>query len=93
MQRASCIVVDDPYHYFALITQLWKRTHFPAPAPRIHPSAVIDPQAILAPNVSIGAFVCIAAGAVVGEGARIAEHCVIGANAALANVALFIRAL
>ena len=83
MQRASCIVVDDPYHYFALITQLWKRTHFPAPAPRIHPSAVIDPQAILAPNVSIGAFVCIAAGAVVGEGARIAEHCVIGANAVI----------
>ena len=70
LQRTSCIVVDDPYHYFALITQLWKRTHFPAPAPRIHPSAVIDPQAILAPHVSIGAFVCIAAGAVVGEGAR-----------------------
>ena len=83
MQRASCIVVDDPYHYFALITQLWKRTHFPAPAPRIHPSAVIDSQAILAPNVSIGAFVCIAAGAVVGEGAHIAEHCVIGVNAVI----------
>ena len=83
MQRGSCIVVDDPYHYFALITQLWKRKHFPAPAPRIHPSALIDPLAILGPNVSIGAFVCIAAGAIVGEGARIAEHCVIGANAVI----------
>ncbi len=83
LQRTSCIVVDDPYHYFALITQLWKRMHFPAPAPRIHPSAVIDPQATLAPNVSIGAFVCIAAGAVVGEGAHIAEHCVIGVNAVI----------
>ena len=83
MQRGSCIVVDVPYHYFALITQLWKRKHFPAPAPRIHPSALIDPLAILGPNVSIGAFVCIAAGAIVGEGARIAEHCVIGANAVI----------
>lgn len=83
MQRGSCIVVDDPYHYFALITQLWKRQHFPAPAPRIHPSALIDPLAILGPNVSIGAFVCVAAGAIVGERARIAEHCVIGANAVI----------
>ncbi|MEO6319220.1 MAG: UDP-3-O-(3-hydroxymyristoyl)glucosamine N-acyltransferase [Polaromonas sp.] len=82
-QRASCIVADDPYHYFALITQLWKRKHFPAPAPCIHPSAFIDPRAILAPNVSIGAFACIAAGAMVGEGACIAEHCVIGANAVI----------
>ncbi len=81
--RGSCIVVDDPYHYFALVTQLWKRRHFPAPAPQIHPSAFIDPGATLASGVSIGAFACIAAGAVIGEGARIAEHCVIGRNAAI----------
>jgi UDP-3-O-[3-hydroxymyristoyl] glucosamine N-acyltransferase len=83
VNRGSCIVVDDPYHYFALITQLWKRQHFPAPAPHIHPSAFIDPAAIVAPNVSIGAFVCIGAGAVIGEGVRIAAHCVIGVNAVI----------
>jgi len=83
LTRGSCIVVDDPYHYFALITQLWKRQHFPAPVSGIHPGAVIDPQARLAPDVSVGAFVCIAAGAVIGQGARIAEHCVIGANAVI----------
>ena len=83
VKRGACIVVNDPYHYFALLTQLWKRQHFPAPAARIHPSALIDPQATLAPNVSIGAFACIAAGAVIGEGARIGEHCVIGAHAVI----------
>ena len=83
LNRGACIVVDDPYHYFALITHLWKLKHFPAPAPHIHPSAFIDPQARLARNVSVGAFACIAAGAVIGEGARIGEHCVIGANAVI----------
>jgi UDP-3-O-[3-hydroxymyristoyl] glucosamine N-acyltransferase len=83
VKRGSCIVVADPYHYFALITQLWKRQHFPVPAPHIHPSAFIDPAAIVAPNVSIGAFVCIGAGAVIGEGVRIAAHCVIGVNAVI----------
>ncbi|MBH2008947.1 MAG: UDP-3-O-(3-hydroxymyristoyl)glucosamine N-acyltransferase [Xanthomonadaceae bacterium] len=81
LKRGPCIVVDDPYYYFALVTQLWKRQHFPGAAPAIHASACIDPAAIISPHVSIGAFACIAAGAVIGEGARIAEHCVIGANA------------
>ena len=81
--RGACIVADDPYHYFALITQLWKQHHFPAPAPHIHPSACIDPGASLAQGVSVGAFACIGANAVIGEGARIAEHCVIGRNAAV----------
>ena len=81
--RGACIVADDPYHYFALITQLWKQHHFPAPAPHIHPSACIDAGASLAQGVSVGAFACIGANAVIGEGARIAEHCVIGRNAAV----------
>ncbi len=81
VSRGACIVVDDPYHYFALITQLWKRRHASQSAPHIHPSAFIDPAATLAPGVSVGAFACIAAGAVIGAGARIAEHCVIGRDA------------
>ena len=76
--RGACIVVDDPYHYFALITQLWKRHHDPLSAPAVHPSASIDSSAVLAPGVSIGAFACIGAGAEIAADARIAEHCVIG---------------
>jgi UDP-3-O-[3-hydroxymyristoyl] glucosamine N-acyltransferase len=79
--RGACIVVNDPYHAFALVTQLWKQRHSPQSAPQIHPSAFIDPTATLAPGVSVGAFACIGEGAVVGAGARIAEHCVIGRQA------------
>ena len=81
VSRGACIVVDDPYHYFALITQLWKHRHVLQAAPHIHPSAFIDPAATLAPGVSVGAFACILAGTVIGAGARIAEHCVIGRDA------------
>jgi len=83
IRRGACIVADDPYHCFALITQLWKRHHFPESVPHIHPSAHIDPDATLAAGVSVGAFACIAAGAVIGEGARISEHCVIGRKAVI----------
>ena len=83
LKRGSCIVVNDPYHYFALVTQLWKRLHAPDAAPAIHSSAIIDPTASIGANVSIGAFVCIDAGAAIGEGARIGAHCVIGANASI----------
>jgi UDP-3-O-[3-hydroxymyristoyl] glucosamine N-acyltransferase len=82
-KRGSCIVVDDPYHYFALVTQLWKRLHAPDAAPSIHPSAIIDPTARIGAGVSIGAFACIDAGAAIGESARIGAHCVIGVNASI----------
>lgn len=81
LSRGACIVVDDPYHAFALVTQLWKQRHVPQAVAQIHPSAFIDPGATLAAGVSVGAFACIGEGAVIGEGARIAEHCVIGRGA------------
>ena len=82
-RRGSCIVVDDPYYYFALITQLWKRQHLPLTAAYRHPSAFIDSDARLAPDVSVGAFSCISAGVVLGAGVRIAEHCVVGSQAVI----------
>jgi len=81
VSRGACIVVDDPYHAFALVTQLWKQRHSPQAAPSIHPSAFIDPSATLEAGVSVGAFACIGEGAAIGAGARIAEHCVIGRHA------------
>ena len=80
--RGACIVVDDPYHYFAQITQLWKRHHAALlPGPLIHPTAFISPDAQIAAGARIGAFTVVDAGAVVGEGAQIAEHCVVGSAA------------
>jgi UDP-3-O-[3-hydroxymyristoyl] glucosamine N-acyltransferase len=90
--RGACIVVDDPYHAFALVTQLWKQRQSPLPAPYTHPTAFIDPSATVASNVSIGAFACIGEGAVIGDGVHIAEHCVIGRHARIgANTRLSAR--
>ena len=82
-ERGACIVVDDPYHYFARITQVWKRHHEGLSDTGIHPAASVNPLAQIGLNVFIGAFACIGAGAVISAGARIAEHCVIGRNAAV----------
>ena len=80
-RRGACIIVDDPYRYFARVTQLWKQHIAPPFVAVIHASAVVDPAAIVGPDVSIGAFSCIGAGARIEAGVRIAEHCVVGANA------------
>lgn len=80
MNRGACLVVADPYYYFALITQLWKRQHAVVAAPEIHAQALIDPSVTLGEGVSVGAFACIGADAVIGDGVQIAEHCVIGRN-------------
>lgn len=76
--RGACIVVGDPYLYFARITQLWKKRHQPADAGGIHPGAFIDPSARLAEGVSVGAFACIGPHVVLEAGVRIGEHGVIG---------------
>ena len=81
VQRGNCIVVDDPYFYFARLTQVWKRLHCADLAVGIHASAFIDPSARLASGVFVGAFACVGAGAMLAEGAHIGEHCVVGQNA------------
>ena len=77
-QRGACIVVDDPYFYFARITQLWKQRHQRTVAVTVHPSAFIDPTARLAVDVTVGPFACIGAGAVLASGVRVGAHVVIG---------------
>ncbi len=81
LRRGSCIVVDDPYFYFARVTQLWKRQHRPPVASAIHPTAFIDPLARLAPDVAVGAFASVEAHAVLGAGVCIGPHTVIGREA------------
>lgn len=84
--RASAIVTDDPYLYFARLTQLWKRQHADDSGPRIHPSAVIDPLARVADDARIGPQCVVERGAVVGAGTvlksrvTLGENCVIGAR-------------
>lgn len=82
--RGACIVADDPYLYFARVTQLWKRVHARPAGPAIHPSAVVDPEAVIGEGVRIGAQCVVERGARIGAGtvlkARVfvGEDCVVG---------------
>lgn len=82
--RGACIVSDQPYLYFARVTQLWKKSLVQPIQPLRHPSAVIDPQAFVHPRARIGAFCVIERGARIGADTELKSHvtvaqdCVIG---------------
>ena len=84
--RGTTIVADDPYLYFARVTQLWRRSHGATLTPGIHPSAVVDPTAIVDPSASVGPLCVIERGARIGAGSvlrsriTLGEDCVIGAR-------------
>ena len=77
-ERGACIVVDQPYLYYARLTQLWKREHAPAGGVRIHPSAVIDSGAHVDPTASIGALSVVERGARIGAGSVLKAHVTVG---------------
>lgn len=79
--RGAAIVTDDPYLYFARLTQWWSRRVRPRPVAGVHPSAVVDATAVIGPDVSIGPLAVIEAGAIVEEGALIGAQCHVGARA------------
>ncbi|MES2787860.1 MAG: UDP-3-O-(3-hydroxymyristoyl)glucosamine N-acyltransferase [Pseudomonadota bacterium] len=83
--RGAVIVTDDPYLYFARVTQLWKKQRsLASPGPLVHASAVIDPDAVVHPTARIGALCVIERGAQIGADTvlksrvHVAEDCVIG---------------
>jgi UDP-3-O-[3-hydroxymyristoyl] glucosamine N-acyltransferase len=92
LERGACIVTDDPYLYFARLTQLWKKKTALNSAPRIHPSAVIDPEAHVHETALIGPLCVVERGAKVGahsqlksrvtlgENCRIGERCIVHAG-------------
>jgi UDP-3-O-[3-hydroxymyristoyl] glucosamine N-acyltransferase len=79
--RGACIVADDPYLYFARLTQWWRAQHAPVSRPRIHPQSSIDPDATIAEGVDVAAFCVVGPGARIEAGARLGPHCVVGAGA------------
>jgi UDP-3-O-[3-hydroxymyristoyl] glucosamine N-acyltransferase len=86
--RGACIVTDDPYLYFARLTQLWKRQVAPV-GPAVHPSAVVDSGALVDPSARIGALCVVERGARIGANTvlkprvMVGENCVIGARCTL----------
>ena len=89
LARGCCIVADDPYLYFARLTQLWKKRHAKGGGPRIHPSAVIHPEAVVDPTAQVGAHSVVERGARIGADTvlksrvTVAEDCVIGERCVL----------
>jgi UDP-3-O-[3-hydroxymyristoyl] glucosamine N-acyltransferase len=76
--RGACIVTDQPYLYFARLTQLWKRGRDPGREASIHPSAVVDAQAVVHPSASIGALCVVERGAHVGAGTVLKSRVTVG---------------
>jgi UDP-3-O-[3-hydroxymyristoyl] glucosamine N-acyltransferase len=70
------LVTPTPYLAFARIASVLHPA--PAPAPGIHPTAVVDAAAIVANGVSIGPHATIGAGTVLAEGASLGAGCAIG---------------
>ena len=83
--RGAAIEADDPYLYFARVTQVWKARRAAASGPRL-PSAVIDPGAQVDPTARIGPLCVIERGVRIGPGTELKsrvtvhEDCVIGAR-------------
>ncbi len=86
LARGACIVTDDPYAYFARVTQLWVRAQGQAPVPGIHASAVVDAQARVHPTATIGPLCVVERGAVIGahtvlkSRVTVGERCRVGAR-------------
>ena len=75
LARGATIVVADPYLYYALLTQLWRKQQAvwsgeasQRPGGFIHPSAVVHAQAQVHPSARIGPL------CVVERGARVGAH-------------------
>lgn len=79
LTRGPCIVVDNPYHYFARLTQWWKReVRGVAWSAGVHPSAVVHPQAQVHPQASIGPLCVIERHAVIGAGTQLTSRVTVG---------------
>ena len=82
--RGDHIVVDQPYLYYARLTQLWKKQFSQAQGPRLHPSAVIDEQAFVDASAIVGPLCVVERGARIGaqtvlkSRVTVGENCVVG---------------
>lgn len=84
LARGACIVTDNPYAYFARLTQLWQASQPQAWPSGIHPTAVVHPEAQIHPSASIGPLCVIERGVIIGAETilrarvSVAQGCVIG---------------
>ncbi len=89
---SALIVADNPYHYFARLTQLWRQHTRVTEDALVHPSAVIHPAAhvdasarigplcVIERGARIGAGTWLKSGVTVGEDCRIGDRCIVHAG-------------
>ena len=90
IERGCCLVVDNPYLYWAGLTQLWRQHVVPdQPSKLIHPSAVVAENAFIHPTARIGPLCVVEDGAFIGAGSwlksrvTVSTGCVVGENCIL----------
>ncbi len=81
LARGAALVCDNPYLYFARLTQWWAARTRRAPVLGVHASAVVEPGARIHASAAVAAFAYIGAGAEIGPGVVIGTHCHVGAAA------------
>jgi len=79
--RSAAVLVEDPYHAFARLTQWWAAQTRPAVVPGVHASAVIEPGVQLHPSAHVGPMAYVGPGAVIGEGVIVGVHAHVGRDA------------
>ena len=78
LARGACLVTEQPYLYFARVTQLWRQQQPRKSTPRIHPSSVIDPDAFIHPQAQVGPLCVIERGAHVGANTVLKSRVTLG---------------
>jgi UDP-3-O-[3-hydroxymyristoyl] glucosamine N-acyltransferase len=79
--RPAAILSEDPYLYYARLSQWWAGKVRPAPQPGVHRSAVVEPGARVHALAAVGPLAFVGRGAVIGAGASVGAQCHIGADA------------
>lgn len=77
----TLICTEQPYLYFARLTQWWAARTRPAVQAGVHPTALIDPSADVASSAAIGPYAVVEAGAVIGARAVVGAQSLVGAGA------------
>jgi UDP-3-O-[3-hydroxymyristoyl] glucosamine N-acyltransferase len=78
LARGDCIEADDPYLYYARLTQWWRaRADASWRQPGIHPTATVDPSAVVEEGAVVGPYAVVEAGAALGKGCQIGAHTVV----------------
>lgn len=88
-QGVALIVADNPYLYFARLTQLWRKHQHTGALAGVHPSAVVDASAQVDATAFVGPLCVVERGARIGPGTvlksrvTVGEDCIIGARCIL----------